>query len=105
VTEGMQPGEIERALARIERDLKEFRTEARDRSHALANQMNAQLGRVSEHTVRIDNLEKRQDAQSELVSELGTDVKDIAKNANRIAGAWSAVTVAIGLGIAWLKGR
>lgn len=92
----MQPGEIQRALTRIEADLKDFRTEARDRSHSLANQMNVQFGHVAGHTIEIEALKEKAVA-------LEAKVDAVTAAANKVAGV-SAVLAVIGSWlVSWLR--
>jgi hypothetical protein len=100
---GMQPGEIERTLARIEADLREFRDEARTRSHDLANTMNAQLGKVSVHDVQIAGLVGRLDAHAELIAEVNRDIQAVTATANKISGAGALLAVVAGFVSGWFK--
>lgn len=92
----MQPGEIQRTLARIEGSVESLRVEVRDRHHELANQVNDKLGPISAHGVRIDALERKYDA-------LDGRVDGISTQANKIAGAGALLAVLAGMFSGWWK--
>lgn len=99
----MTPGEIGRALARIEADLREFRTEARDRSHQLSNTVNAQLGKISVQEVQMSGLNGRLDAHAEMIAGLTNDVKNVTATANKISGIGAVLAIAAGIIGGWFK--
>lgn len=96
MTVGMQPGEIERALARIELDLREFRNEARDRSDGLANQMTVYIGKLEAHAAKIPELERR-------LESVETKVDRVSAQANRVAGVGAMLAMGGSWLVSWFK--
>ncbi len=106
VTDGMQPGEIERTLERIERTLDVLGNDVRARHHRFMDELTKAVGALGEHNIRLGRAEYdlnelgkkvesvKAEAESELMS-VRTELGTIKESAARMsAGAATLAFVA-----------